>query len=69
MLINFTFWGLQHSSIEDIAKQTALALKIRDAISEVASMVNDLEWIRKQIDDVEQMATEVESPLKDELTL
>ena len=54
-------------SIEEIAQQTALALKIRDDISSVADLVNQLEWIRKQIDDIEQISNEVDSDLSADL--
>ena len=47
---------------EEIAAQTELALEIRDDISAVAALINKLEWLRKQIDDVQQLARETESP-------
>lgn len=54
-------------TITDIAEQTTLALNIRDDISAVANLVNELEWIRKQIDDVQQISKEVNNSLAEEL--
>jgi photosystem II stability/assembly factor-like uncharacterized protein len=42
-------------TVDDIRKQVALALEIQDTISETAKMINGIEWLRKQIDDMEQM--------------
>lgn len=42
----------------DIQKQVTLALQIRDDLSRIAKMVNNLEWIRKQIDDLTPMLAE-----------
>jgi len=39
-------------SIQDIEKQVNLSLAIRDDISRITTMINSLEWIRKQIDDL-----------------
>ena len=41
------------ATIEDIREQVALALKIRDKATEVINMGNSIEWIRKQIDDLQ----------------
>ena len=54
----------------DIAVQTKRALEIREDISTVAEMVNAMEWLRKQIDDVEyllkgQKSDAVKAALKD----
>jgi hypothetical protein len=54
-------------TIEDIAQQTELALKIRDDISTIANLVNQLEWIRKQIDDIQQISAETKSSLANDL--
>jgi len=43
---------------DDIREQVSLALEIRDNISEVARMINALEWIRKQIDDLVPLLNE-----------
>ena len=51
----------------EIAEQTELALKIRDDISAVATLVNQLEWIRKQIDDIKLMNDEIEAGMGSEL--
>jgi len=39
---------------EDIREQVALALKIRDKVTELINMGNNIEWIRKQIDDLRE---------------
>jgi len=36
-------------SLEDIAAQVSLSLRIRDDIDEVAAMIDDLEWTRKEL--------------------
>ena len=54
-------------TLAEIAAQTDLALKIRDDISAVAGLINRLEWLRKQIDDVQQLAAEMASPVYDDL--
>jgi hypothetical protein len=56
-----------NGTIEEINLQTELALKIRDDISSIASLVNELEWIRKQIDDIQQIDNESISSLKTDL--
>ncbi|MCK5145214.1 sialidase [bacterium] len=43
------------SGIKDASRQVDFALKIRDAISETARMINQIEWIRRQIDDLQPM--------------
>lgn len=48
-------------TISDIAVQTKRALEIRDDISTVAEMINAMEWLRKQIDDVEMLMKEQKS--------
>ncbi len=40
-------------TLEEINAQVAMLLEIRDNIAKVCEMINKLEWIRKQIDDVE----------------
>lgn len=45
----------------EIAEQNTRALGIRDDISAVAEMVNKAEWLRKQIDDLEQLLKEQKS--------
>lgn len=44
----------------DIRSQTALSLEIRDSISDIARMVNALEWIRRQLDHLAPMLREYE---------
>jgi photosystem II stability/assembly factor-like uncharacterized protein len=39
-------------TVEDIRQQVAMSLEIRDNLSEVVEMINEVEWIRKQIDDL-----------------
>jgi len=39
-------------TLEDIGQQVAMSLEIRDNLSEVVDMINEVEWIRKQIDDL-----------------
>jgi photosystem II stability/assembly factor-like uncharacterized protein len=39
-------------TVEDIEAQVAMTLEIRDNLSEVVDMINELEWIRKQIYDM-----------------
>ena len=39
---------------EDIREQVALAIKIRDKATELINMGNNIEWIRKQIDDLRE---------------
>ena len=46
-------------TLQDIARQTELALLIRDELSRVADMVNRLEWLRKQVDDALLLVEEV----------
>lgn len=41
------------ATVEDIREQVALALKIRDKATEAIKMGNSIEWIRKQIDDLQ----------------
>jgi photosystem II stability/assembly factor-like uncharacterized protein len=41
-------------SVKDIADSVNLQLKIRDDISAVSDIVNQIEWIRKQLQDVEK---------------
>ncbi len=40
---------------EDIAEQIDLALRIRDQVTVLTRMGNDIEWVRKQIDDLEEL--------------
>ncbi len=57
------------ASEEDIRTQIDLALDIRDRVNDLTEMGNNLEWLRKQIDDLEAMVKghdgmgEVESAL------
>ena len=39
-------------TVEDIHKQVAMSLEIRDNLSEVVDMINEVEWVRKQIYDL-----------------
>lgn len=41
-------------TLEDIGQQVAMSLEIRDNLSEVVDMINELEWIRKQICDLNE---------------
>jgi hypothetical protein len=45
-------------SEEDIRAQTKLLLEMRDSSSEVADMINQIEWIRKQIYDLKALLEE-----------
>ena len=45
-------------SEEDIQAQTKLLLEIRDNINGVVEMINQLEWIRKQVYDLNALLTE-----------
>ena len=49
------------ASLEDIREQVALALKIRDRVTVLTEMGNTIEWIRKQIDDLELLVQQNES--------
>ena len=42
-------------SVADIQSAVKLQLRIRDGITTAADMVNQLEWMRKQLDDVQRM--------------
>jgi len=48
------------ASEADIQAQVELALQIRDAVSELTEMGNSIEWLRKQIDDLEDLMRERE---------
>jgi photosystem II stability/assembly factor-like uncharacterized protein len=39
-------------SLEDIRQQVSMSLEIRDNLTEVVEMINEVEWIRKQIYDL-----------------
>ncbi len=39
-------------SLEDIGQQVSMSLEIRDNLTEVVEMINEVEWIRKQIYDL-----------------
>jgi len=41
------------ATVEDIREQVDLSLKIRDKTTELVKMGNSIEWIRKQIDDLQ----------------
>jgi hypothetical protein len=45
------------ASENEIASSVKMQLRIRDDISRVADMVNHLEWMRKQLNDIEKMMT------------
>jgi hypothetical protein len=47
---------------DQIRAQEALALEIRDATNEVVSLINRIEWIRKQIEDFGKMAAALRVP-------
>jgi hypothetical protein len=38
--------------LEDIGQQVSMSLEIRDNLTEVVEMINEVEWIRKQIYDL-----------------
>ncbi len=44
-----------HGSDEDLRAQVKLQLRIRDDINATSDMVNNIEWMRKQLDDVQKM--------------
>ena len=44
-----------HGSDADIQSQVKLQLRIRDDINSTSDMVNQLEWMRKQLDDIQKM--------------
>jgi photosystem II stability/assembly factor-like uncharacterized protein len=44
-----------HGSDEDLRAQTKLQLRIRDGINTSSDMVNNLEWMRKQLADIQKM--------------
>jgi photosystem II stability/assembly factor-like uncharacterized protein len=44
-----------HASDADIQAQLKLQLRIRDDINATSDMVNQLEWMRKQLDDIQKM--------------
>ncbi len=41
-------------TVEDVKAQVAMSLEIRDNLSEVVEMINELEWIRKQLYDLNE---------------
>lgn len=41
------------ASLADLAEQVAMSLVLRDEIDRIVTMINDLEWTRKQLDDVQ----------------
>ncbi|HSM03120.1 MAG TPA: hypothetical protein VK858_00785 [Longimicrobiales bacterium] len=47
-------------SIEDIRRQVALSLSIRDDLDEIGGMIDRLEWIREQVEDLQDL-TRVEA--------
>jgi len=42
-------------SVEDIQAQTDMLLEIRENLDSAAGMINQIEWIRKQIDDLQEV--------------
>jgi len=44
-----------HGSDADLQAQAKLQLRIRDDINSASDMINQLEWMRKQLDDVQKM--------------
>jgi hypothetical protein len=38
---------------EDIRAQVAFSLELRDALNEVVDMINEIEWLRKQLEDLQ----------------
>jgi photosystem II stability/assembly factor-like uncharacterized protein len=44
-----------HGSDADIQSQVKLQLRIRDDINSTSDMVNQLEWMRKQLEDIQKM--------------
>jgi hypothetical protein len=47
-------------SVEEIRQQVALSLSIRDDLDEIGTMIDRLEWIREQVEDLEDL-TRVEA--------
>ncbi len=45
-------------TLADLEAQVALGLTMRDEINAIVAMINDLEWTRKQLDDVQQRLAE-----------
>ena len=45
-------------SLADIEAQLALGLVLRDEINDIVAMINDLEWTRKQLDDLQARLAE-----------
>ena len=43
------------ATVDDIRAQIKLALRIRDQVNVLSEMGNSIEWIRKQIDDIEAL--------------
>jgi len=43
------------ATIDDITEQVTLALNIRDKVTSLTTMGNSIQWIRKQIDDLEEL--------------
>ncbi|MCA9737746.1 MAG: glycosyl hydrolase [Gemmatimonadota bacterium] len=41
------------ASLADLEEQVAMSLVLRDEIDRIVTMINDLEWTRKQLDDVQ----------------
>jgi len=39
---------------EDIRAQVTLSLEMRDELNEIVDMIDDIEWLRKQLDDVQE---------------
>lgn len=52
-------------TVEDIRAQNEFYFKAQGLFDKAAEIVNDLEWIRKQIDDLERMASSDKSLLAD----
>jgi len=45
-----------HGSDEDLRAQMKLQMRIRDDINSASDMINQLEWMRKQLEEIEKMA-------------
>jgi len=52
---------LSKGSVEDIRKQVALSLEIKDKITKVAQTINEIEWVRKEFSDLVERLHETRS--------
>lgn len=49
-------------TLEDIKQQVALLFDVRDDMSTAADMINEIEWMRKQLADLSEAVARVEKP-------